>query len=137
VRGGRAAGRPLGRDGRPERVDVGVGAPLRREPCDSRLEEQARLEPLEHALEPDVRDEEPAVDLEDDEPVAREATQRLADRPPGDAEPVGELGLADPGPGLQASVDDPRAQLVVGELHDGADAEGRRLAHGRCSGVGE
>ena len=89
-----------------------------REPGDLGLEQQPGLEAVEDALEADVRDEEAAVHLEGDEPVAGEPPQRLADRAARDPERVGELRLADPRAGGEPAVDDHRAQLVVGETDD-------------------
>src|SRR5438552_413405 len=78
------------------RVEVGTPPALRREPCDRGLQHESSLEPLEHAVEPDVEDEEAAVDLELDETVPGESPQRLANRRPRDAELVRELRLTEP-----------------------------------------
>ena len=131
VRGGGRPRRTLCSDRAAQRLEVRLVSPLRCEPGDAGLEQEPRLEPLEHVLEPDVGDEEAPVDLEVDEAVAREPPQRLAHRAARDAERVRELGLADPRPGPERAVDDHRAELVVGEPDDGADAEraGARLAH--------
>ena len=71
-RGGGASG-PLGGDRVAERVEVFVVPAFRGKPRDPGLEEQPRLEPFQHALGPDVRDEEAAVDLEHHEAVAGQA----------------------------------------------------------------
>ena len=119
----RRAGRALGDHPTPQLVQVGVVPPLGGKPRNAGLEQEPRLETLEHALEADVRDEEAAIDLEVDETVAREAAQRLPHRAAGDTESVRELRLTDARPGLEPSVDDPCAELVVGQLDDGANAE--------------
>ena len=51
-------------------MEVGVHPALGSEPRDRRFEDKTCLQPLQHAVEPDVEDEEAAVDLELDEPVA-------------------------------------------------------------------
>ena len=68
--GGRA--RCLGGDRLPHQREIAVGAPLRREPGDLRLEHEPGLEPVAHVVEADLGDEEATVDLELDEAVARE-----------------------------------------------------------------
>jgi hypothetical protein len=91
----------------------------------------ACLEALEDALGADARDEEPAVDLERDEPVAGEPPQRLADRAARDAEGVRKLRLTDARARREPPVDDHRAELVVHQPDDGPDAKrpGSRSAH--------
>ena len=68
----RRARRGLGLDRRPHRFEIRVAAASGRQPCDLGLECESRLEPLAHVVESCLRDEEPPVDLEVDEPVARQ-----------------------------------------------------------------
>ena len=114
-----------------QRRQVVVGAPLGGQPGDERLEQQARLEPLEDAVETEVGDEEAAVHLEGDEPVAGEPTKRLAHRAARDPEGLGDLRLAHAGARSEPPVDDHRADLVVGEPDDRAHAERGGEADGR------
>ena len=106
-----------------ERGEVVVRPALGGEPREHGLEMEAGLEALENSVEPEVGDEEAAIHLELDEPVAGEPPQRLADGAAGDPERVGELSLPDPRARSDASVDDHRAELVVGETDDRAHAE--------------
>jgi len=78
----RALRRLLGSDRRAHRIEVGVSSSRSGESCDLRLECEPRFEPVAHVVEPLLGDEEPAVDLEVDEPVAREPAQGLAHRAP-------------------------------------------------------
>ncbi len=93
--------RGLGLDRRPHPPEIRVGTTARGEPCDLRLESEARLEPLAHVVEPDLRHEEPPVDLELDEAVAGEPAQRLTHRAAGDAEPVCQIALREPRTGSE------------------------------------
>ena len=86
---------------RAKRGEVVVRPALGREPREHGLEVEAGLEALENAVEPEVRDEEAAIHLELDEPVAGEPPQRLADGAARDPERVGELGLPDPRAGAR------------------------------------
>ena len=108
---------------RAERGEVVVRPSLGREAREHGLEVEAGLEALEDAVEAEIRDEEAAVHLELDEPVADEPAERLPDGAARDPERVGELCLPDPRAGGEAAVDDHRAQLVVGEADDRAHAE--------------
>ena len=72
-----------------------VGAPLGSESGDLGLEHEPYLEALAHLTEPEIGDEEAAVDLELDEPVPGQTAQRLAYRAARDAELVCELALAE------------------------------------------
>ena len=120
--------RRLGGDRLPHQLEIRLGAPRRCEPGDLGLEHEPRLEPLADVVEPDLGDEEAAVDLELDEAVAGEPAQRLAHRAARDPEPVGELALAEPRARRERARDDQRADLVVGEADDRADAQRRRRA---------
>ena len=93
--------RRLGGDRRAHPLEIGLGAPRCREARDLGLEAEPRFEPLTHVVEPCLGDEEPAVDLEVDEPVSREPAERLADRAAGDTERVGELALPRREPGAR------------------------------------
>ena len=107
----------------------GSGASLRGQPGDR----PARARGVPRAgrgrrRAPESATKKPAVDLELDEPVARQPPECLAHGAARDAEAVGELGLAEPRTGRERAADDQRADLVVGEPDDGAHAEraGRR-----------
>ena len=89
-----------------------------------------------HVVEPDIGDEEAAVDLEVDEAVAREPAERLAHRAARDAE---RCRRARPGarrePGARRARDDQRADLVVGEADDRADPQRLVAGWGSRSGL--
>ena len=80
---------------RAHQCEIAVVATGCREPRDLRLEGEPRLEPLANVVEPGIGNEEAAVDLEDDETVAREPAERLAHRAARDPETVRELPLCE------------------------------------------
>ena len=131
VRGRSRARGALVVDRAPESGEILVRPSLGREAREDGLEVEADLEALEDAAEPEIGNEEAAVHLELDEPVADESAERLPHGAAGDAERVRQLCLPDPRTGGEAPVHDHRAQLVVGQPDDGAHAKrtGGRLAH--------
>ena len=115
--------RLLGRDRRSELREVGIGAPLRGQPRDPRLDERADLEPPQDVVDARARRTEAAVGQELREPLAGQPAQRLADRRARDAELLGELDLPEPRARGDLPRVDHRPDPLVGEVDHGVRSD--------------